>query len=262
MRKIFYLLLFLFFTNNIFAQLRAFNDVFPNLNQDIKTLAFKESGYVKSSQKTSGFVIIGNGQNSKLDTQIVNNVLRKNPGFLVESILVLQRNSGSVSLLDVYNALGNIGDLRGRLYNSHTRKQLVPLFEEANRIVSDRQTTAIPDPPPAKTLPRNETVYIRLKDVNFGNTYYRAEMSLIQNGLRYTLTNFRNMSYLFIPVIKEEKFIAQLYFEPIQEGILVYSIAGADISDFVASKIDMDSAISKRLNVLNSWAIDGIKKKR
>jgi len=261
MKRIFYLLLFLFFANNIFAQLRAFNDVFPNLNQDIKTSVFKESGYVKSSQKTSGFVIIGNGQNSKLDTQIVNNVLRKNPGFLVESILVLHGNPGSVSLLDIYNALGKISDLQGRLYSSHTRKQLVPLFEEANRIVSEKQTTAIPDPPPTRTLPRSETVYVRLKDVNFGNTYYRAEMALIQNGLRYTLTNFRSMSYLFIPVIKEDKFIAQLYFEPIQEGILIYSVAGADISDFVASKIDMDSAISKRLNVINSWAIDGIKKK-
>jgi len=260
MKKIFYLLLFLFFANNIFAQLREFNDVFPNLNKDIKTSAFKESGYMKSSQKTNGFVIIGNGQNSKLEPQIVNNVLRKNPGFLVESILVINVNS-PVSLLDIYNALGNIGNLKGRLYNSSTRKQLVPLFEEANRIISDKQMTAIPDPPPSKILPRNETVYIKLKDVNFGNTYYRAEMTLIQNGLRYTLTNFRNMSYLFIPVIKEEKFIAQLYFEPIQEGVLVYGIAGADISDFVASKIDMDSAISKRLNVIISWGIDGIKKK-
>jgi len=262
MKKIFYLLLFLFIANNIFAQLRSFNDIFPNLNQDIKTLAFKESGYVKSSQKTSGFVIIGNVQTSKLDPQIVNNVLQKKPGFLVESILVLHGTSSSVSLLNIYNALGNISDLRGRQYNSYTKKKAVPLFEEASRIVSDRQTTAIPDPAPSKTLPVKETVYIRLKDVNFGNTYYRGEMSLIQNGLRYSLTNFRNMSYLFIPVIKEEKFIAQFYFEPIQEGILIYSIAGADISDFIASKIDIDSAISKRLNVMISWAIDGIKKKQ
>jgi len=262
MKKIFCLFLFLIFTNNIFAQFRAFDDVFPNLNQDIKTLAFNDSGYVKSSQKSSGFSIIGNGQNSKLDPQIVNNVLRKSPSFLVESIMVLHGKPGSVNLIDIYNALGSISDLKGRLYNSATRKQLVPLFEEANRIVSDKQMTAIPDPPPSKTLPRNETAYFRLKDINFGNTYYRAEMLLIQNGLRYTLTNFRSMSYLFIPVIKEDKFIAQLYFEPIQEGILIYSVAGADISDFVASKIDMDSAISKRLNVINSWAIDGIKKKQ
>jgi hypothetical protein len=87
-------------------------------------------------------------------------------------------------------------------------------------------------------------------------------MSLVQNGLRYSLTNFRNISYLFVPVIKEDNFIAQLYFEPIQEGLLIYSIAGAEISDFVASKIDIDSAITKRLNVIISWAVDGIRKKR
>jgi hypothetical protein len=262
MKKIFSLVILFFFANNIFAQLRSFNDVFPNLNQDIRTHVFRESGYVKSSQKTSGFIIIGNGQNSRLDAQIVNNVLQKNPGYLVESILVYQENPGSISLLDIYNALGNIRGLRGILYNSATRNRSIPLFEEANRIVSEKQTTAIPDPAPSKTLPVNETVYIRLKDANFGNTYYRGDMALIQNGLRYTMINFRSMNYLFIPVIKEYKFIAQLYFEPIQEGILIYSIAGADISDFFASKIGMDSAISKRLNVIISWAVNGIRKKQ
>ncbi|MDR2257702.1 MAG: hypothetical protein LBE14_00980, partial [Treponema sp.] len=63
------------------------------------------------------------------------------------------------------------------------------------------------------------------------------------------------------PVIKEEKFIAQLYFEPITEGVLVYSIAGADVSDFVASKIHMPSAIAKRLAVIISWVVDGISQK-
>jgi hypothetical protein len=261
MKKSLVLFFLLFTANNIFAQLRAFNDVFPNINQEIRKAAFSESGYIKSSQKTNGFVIMGNDKNSKLDSQIVNNALKKNPGYLVESILVIRLNPDSINLLDVYNALGNIRNLSGRLYNSHTRNKSVPLFEEATRVTSEKQLSAIPDPAPSRTLPKTETVYIRLKDANFGNTYYRAEMALVQNGLRYTLTNFRNISYLFVPVMKEDKFIAQLYFEPIQEGILIYSIAGADISDFVASKIDMDSAITKRLNVIISWAVDGIRKK-
>jgi hypothetical protein len=63
-------------------------------------------------------------------------------------------------------------------------------------------------------------------------------------------------------VIKEGNFTAQLYIEPIEEGILIYSIAGADISDFFASKIDMDSAIIKRLAVIVSWAADGINQKK
>jgi len=262
MKKLLILCLLLFLANNIFAQTRSFDEVFPNLNNDIRNSAFSNSGYVKSSQKTNGFVIMGNEKNSKLDSQIVNNVFRKNPNYLVESIMVISANPDSVNLLDIYNALGNIRDLGGRLYNSHTKNKSIPLFEEATRITSNKQTNAIPDPSPSKTLPKTETVYIRLKDANFGNTYYRAEIALVQNGLRYTLTNFRNISYLFIPVMKEETFIAQLYFEPIQEGILIYSVAGADISDFVASKIDVDSAISKRVNVIISWAVDGIRKKQ
>jgi hypothetical protein len=49
-----------------------------------------------------------------------------------------------------------------------------------------------------------------------------------------------------------------MYFEPVQEGVLVYSIAGVDVSDFIASRIHIDSAIAKRLEVIISWAAGGI----
>jgi len=258
MKKLLITVIFAACASVSFAQLRSFDEIFPNAGQNIKTAAFSETGYIKSSRKTSGFIIVGNENGANLDPQIINIVLSKNPGYLVESILILPVTPGTVSLLDVYNAISNVRDLKGRLYDSYTKKQAVPLFEEATRIISEKQTTAVADPAPARILPQSETVYIKLKDSNFGNTFYRAEMALVQKGLRYTLSNFRNMSYLFVPVIKEDKFIAQLYFEPVQEGILIYSIAGADISDFLASRISIDSAISKRLAVITAWAADGI----
>jgi hypothetical protein len=164
-------------------------------------------------------------------------------------------------LLDVYNALGNIRALKGRLYHSATRDQDIPLFEDATRIAGAKKTSPIPDPGPASSIPLSETVYLRIKDVNFGNSYYRGDIHRDTFGLLYRLSNYKNLTYLFIPVIREEKFIAQLYFEPIAEGVLVYSIAGADVSDFVASKIDMPSAIAKRLAVIISWVVDGINQK-
>ena len=243
---------------HVFAELRSFDDIFPNLNSNIRNAVFKNSGYIKSSQKTNGFELAGNRPINGIDPKIINAVLNNDPGYLVESISVIPGEPGEVTLLDVYNALGNIRNLKGRLYDSATRNQAVPLFEDATRIKSEKQTTAIQDPAPAGRLPLTETVFIRLKDVNFGNTYYRGEMTLIKNGLCYSLSNFKNMSYFLIPVIKEGKFIAQLYFEPINEGILIYSIAGADVSDFVASRVHMGSAIEKRLAVITSWASDGI----
>jgi len=256
-RFIFFILIsFLFCASNLFSQLRAFNDIFPNISLENRSLVFSNDTYVKASQKANGFVIYGNSQSCGLDQKIVGNVLNTNPGYFVESIYVIP---GTTSFLDIYNALGKIRDLKGRLYRSSTRGKEIPLFEDATRITSERNTTAIPDPAPAAVLPKTETVHVRLKDVNFGNTYYRAEMSLTENGLIYTMTNSRNINYMLVPVMKEGRFIARLYIEPIAEGILIYSVAGADISDFVASKIHVDSAITKRLAVITSWAADGIK---
>jgi hypothetical protein len=262
MKKFFLVIIFLICAGVLFAQLRSFNDIFPNVSEEIRNAAFGNSGYLRSSQKTTGFVLIGSGLTYSIDPQIINIVLNRNPLYLVESIMVLPGKSGNINLLDVYNALGNISGLKGRLYNSYSKNREVPLFEDATRIISEKQTTAIPAPPPAKILPRTETVFIKLKDTNCGNTFYRAQMVVMQNGLRYTLSNFKNISYLFVPVIREEKFIAQLYIEPIEEGVLIYSIAGTDISDFIASKINVDSAISKRLAVITSWAADGISAKK
>jgi hypothetical protein len=59
-------------------------------------------------------------------------------------------------------------------------------------------------------------------------------------------------------VIPERRFIAQLYFEFVNEGLAVYSVVGADASDFVASKMDIPSAIEKRLNVFINWVEKGI----
>jgi hypothetical protein len=60
----------------------------------------------------------------------------------------------------------------------------------------------------------------------------------------------------------EEKFQANLYLEPLDEGMLIYSLAGTDVSDFIANRIDIPSAISKRLAVFIDWVSDGIKATR
>jgi hypothetical protein len=245
----------------VFAETRSFESIFPGLAPEIRTAVFSQEGYFKSSNRAAGLGILNDSPGAAafaLDSRIRDSVLGKGPGFLIEAMRVIPGPPDSVDILAVYNVLGNIRDLKGRLYTSATRQKIIPLFEDASRVESASRTRNIPDPAPASEVPRSETVYIRLKDVNFGNSFYRGDITLDQYGLRYCLSNNKNISYLFVPVIKEEKFTAQLYFEPIQEGVLIYSIAGADVSDFVASRIDMPSAISKRLAVIIGWVADGI----
>jgi len=238
----------------------SFSDIFPGITPAARQAAFSNEGYSKSAENFPRSSLIGS--TGGIDPQLIDSVFAKNPGFLVESIKVIPAAEGKYSLLDVYNALGNIRGLKGRLYHSHTRNEEVPLFEDVTRIESPKKNTPVADPSPAARIPPSETIYMRLKDANFGNSFYRGDITLFQRGLRYNLTNNKNISYFFITVIKEEKFTVQFYFEVISEGILIYSLAGTEVSDFVSSRIDMASAINKRLAVLISWAAEGIAERR
>ena len=233
---------------------RSFDLLFPRLDEATKRRAFSPEGFVVSTRTTAGLTLLGA---SALEAAVSGSVLKQHPAYLTESLLVIPTTQ-PVSFTRIYNAIGNIRGLKGRLYHSFTRKEDTPLFEDATRIASPKKLSPIPDPPLATSVPVSETMYIRLKDVNFGNSYYRADITVNSWGLLYTLSNFKSLTYLFIPVIKEDKFIAQLYFEPISEGVLVYSLAGTDVSDFIASQVDIPSAIRKRLDVIIQWAAEGI----
>ncbi|GHV89660.1 hypothetical protein AGMMS50268_01630 [Spirochaetia bacterium] len=239
------------------AEPRSIDEIFSDLGGDIRDQIFSDEGYIASFERPAWFALL---PSPGLDPQITGKITGRRPSVLVESLTVIPHTGGEpVTLVDVYNALGNIRDLKGRTYSSFTRKAEVPLFEDATRVNGPKGTSALQDPPDKSSIPPTETIYIRLKDINFGNSYYRGSMSLDQYGFLYSLTNYKDLSYLIFPVIKSEKFIAQFYFEPVAEGILIYSIAGADVNSFIASQTDMPSAIRKRLEVILSWAVDGIK---
>jgi hypothetical protein len=246
-------LLFLF---PAWGQARPFDDIFPYLDRDKKEQVFSEGGVIRSF-RSGGSWEFNPSPSSGIDLQ--SRIMRKGPAYIVESLTVVPYSGRPLGILDAYNVLGKVRDLKGRLYHSATRNADIPLFEDATRLESSRRTGAIPDPPAASTLPSPETVYIRLKDVNFGNSYYRADISSDSYGLLYSLTNFKSITYLFFSVMKEEKFNALMYLEPLEEGMLVYSVAGTDVSDFVASKIDISSAVGKRLAVFIDWVAGGIR---
>ena len=250
---ILYITLFFMALSPLYSQ-RSFDEIFPDLSENHRRNALAD-GVIQTINKGDSFAIIP-ARGSGVDLHSI--IAGRNFPYITESLIVIPNRERSYTLLDAYNALGNIQDLKGRLYPSHTRGQDVPLFEEASRVESDRRNNPIPDPPPALVLPSHETVYIRLRDVNFGNTYYRSEITPSGRGLLFNLTNYRNISLLFFTIMRAENFTALLYMEPIQEGMLIYSVAGTDVSDFAASLVDIPSAISKRLHVFVGWVYDGL----
>jgi hypothetical protein len=239
---------------SLFGQLRSFSDVYPGLGADQKEKVFSSGGLNFSEKGSVGlnFLPLTSG-----NPEIASRIAGRNPSFIAESLRVIPgKNTG---LLSVYNALGKISGLKGRIYYSHTREKEIPLFEEATRIESHKRMNAVNDPPPAAVVPVSETFYARLKDANFGNCYYRITLLSNSRSILCDLGNFKTIFVGFFPVIKENNFTALLYVEPVAEGLLIYSVSSAEVSDFVAGRISMRSALRKRLDVIIDWMIDGIR---
>jgi hypothetical protein len=256
LKKKIVLLFLVFCAAPVFSQLRGFDDLFPGYDAKQKEEIFSPDGIMLTSEESYSLRYLPQALSA---TGIAESVIQRSPSFLVESIIVIPFDRNPPDLLGVYNSIGKVRDLKGRTYSSFTRKSEVALFEDATRIESARRLNPIADPGPARILPAGETVFIRLKDVNFGNSYYKADISFTPHGLVYNLSNFKDLYYLFFKIIKEDKFFARFYMEPLSEGVLLYSVSGADVSDFVAKRVDMPSAVVKRLRVITGWVIDGLK---
>jgi hypothetical protein len=232
---------------------RSFEELFPALGGE-KSRVFSDGGIIRSARNREELVL---GPSAASGIDILSPVLERTPNYLAESLLLIPYGKRRPGLGDLYRSLSKVRDLKGRLYHSAAKDENVPLFEDATRIGGLNKSSPLPDPEGGEMS--SERVYIRLKDANFGNTFYKADISKHSGGILYSLSNTKTINYLLFPVMKEDKFAAQLYLEALDEGVLVYSVAGTEVSDFIASKISMSSAIRKRLEVFIAWVSDGIR---
>ena len=186
-------------------------------------------------------------------------VRNKNPLQVVEALIVMPYGGRALNKLDIYNAFGRIGAIRSQLTFFYSRDGYAPLFEESTRLYYGRRNRPIPDPPPATALPSSETVYIRLKDT-FSITYFlRGNLTTGQHGITYSLTNSATIWFLLFPVMRPERFAAILYVEPIAEGMLVYSVAGIAIPEFIANRTNLAANINRYVTVFMNWLNDGFR---
>jgi hypothetical protein len=228
--------------------------MFPTIGEEQRNAAFSVRGYLYSGAmenitllpETSGNIVLTKAS------------LGKNPGFCAEALRIT--SSRGVSLLRIYNALEKIQGLKGRVYHSATRDRYIPLFEDAVRIEGPQKIRSfLPDPPPALVVSAQETMYVRLTDVNFGHCYYEISLKSSRQGILCTIRNFKTVTFGPIPVMREHTLTALLYLEPIEEGLAVYCLAGAEVSDFIAKHVNIPSALSKRMDVIIDWILDGIR---
>jgi len=62
---------------------------------------------------------------------------------------------------------------------------------------------------------------------------------------------------LMFPVMRAERFAAIFYVEPVAEGMLVYSVAGMAIPEFIANRMNLAASIDMRVTVFFNWLSAG-----
>jgi len=236
-------------------EIRSFDEIFPNFTRLQRRRVMTTVG-LRNSFEEGGSPMLLPTPDSRID--LLSIVMEKRPSHLIEALLVVPYKERELDMLDIYNALGRIENIKDHSISVNGND--VYIFTESTRLESARNRRSVSDPSPANLLPYSDTIYLRLKDAFFGNLFLRGDVSISLYGITYNMTNFTDVRYLLLPVMKAERFSAVIYLEPVKEGILVYSMAGFYIPGFIADRVNLTPNINGRIAVFISWIIDGLRR--
>ena len=234
-------------------EIRSFSEIFPDLSRIQRIMAMSEKGLKTSFVKGESPTLI---PAADLGINLVDRVMEKNPSHIIEALAVIPYYEKEFDLLDIFNALGRIERLKD--YQASFSGKYYHIFTESTRIVSARNRRAIPDPEPAVTLPFSQTMYVRLTEFSFGNLFLRADISISMYGITYSMTNFADVRYFIIPLMRAERFITVIYLEPVREGVLIYSMSGFYLPGFIADRVNLTPNINRRIEIFINWITDGL----
>jgi len=236
-------------------EMRSFDAIFSNLSPGERAIAMSEDGLRHSFAKEEAPTYL---PNPDFGIDLFSSIIKKNPSHLIEAVVVVPYNKRELDLLDVYNAIGRIEKIKDQTIPFGGKE--TNIFSESTRIDNARSRKAIPDPLPAVSLPFSETMYLRLKEIFLGNLFLRGELSISIYGITYSMTNFIDVRYFLIPIMKAERFITIIYLEPVKEGVLIYSMTGFYLPGFIADRIRLTPNINRRIKIFVDWITDGLRK--
>jgi len=235
---------------------RSFNDVFPNISPSNRRRVMSASGLRYSFDKDGEASIIP-APDSGINI-LESYVMTKKPSHIIEALILVPYNKRELDMLDIYNALGKIKEIKDQTITYNNNKYQI--FKDTTRLESARNRKPIADPEPVNMLPLSETMYVRFSDTYIGELYLRGDISFSLYGVTYSMTNFRDVNYSIFSIMKAERFSAVIYLEPVREGILIYSASGLYLPNFIASRLNLTANINNRITVLLNWIKEGLKR--
>jgi hypothetical protein len=237
-----------------FTGTRSVDELFPGFSQNQKRLLMSNTGLSYSFEKTGSPTLVPD-PDSGID--LLSGVMKRKPSHIIEALVIVPYNERELDLLDIYNALGRIKNIQNQQITVNGNN--INTFTETTRLESARNRKPVSDPMPADMLPYSEEIYLRLVDKYIGDLYIRGEISVSLYGIKYDMTNFRDVSYFIFRIMKAEQFSAIIYLEPVKEGVLIYSMSGIYLPGFIVSRVNLTPNINRRIRILISWITDGLR---
>ncbi|MCL2007176.1 MAG: hypothetical protein FWG77_03735 [Treponema sp.] len=235
-------------------EMRTFNDLFPHFPGVWLPLVYSENG-LRHSFSVNEYPVLY--PNPDLDINLIERVMEADPSHLIEALLVIPYTDREYDLLDIFNALGRIENIKD--YPANFNNNEIFIFSDSHRIDNPQNRIAIPDPPPSTWLPASQTMYLRLREIYIGNLFLRGDITVNVHSITYSMTNFIDVRYFFIPIVRTERFAALIYIEPVTEGLLIYSVAGFYLPSFFADRMNLTPNINRRIEVFIRWITDGLR---
>jgi len=235
-------------------EIRSFEQLFPDLSESQKAQVMSGRGLRHSMENNESPALIP-AKNSGIN--IINTVMKKSPSHIIEALVIIPYRNRELEILDIYNALSRIENLKDQTY--HVNGNDYNIFQDSTRLDGPASKKPINDPPPAQDLPYAETMYIRLTDSFMGELFVRGDLTMSLYGITYNMTNFTDIRYSIFRIMKAERYITVIYLEPVNEGVLIYSISGLYLPSFIARRVNLTSSINNRITALVNWITDGLR---
>lgn len=233
---------------------RSLDNIFPDLSRTQRAIVTGGRGARYSFEKGGSPTLIPNPDSG---INLLSSVMAKKPSHIIEALIVVPYNRRELDFLDIYNALRKINTIQNHTLS--IRGKDVKVFLDTTRIESAQRRKPVPDPQRSDTLPLSETMYLRFIDQYLGDLYLRGNISVGLYGITYSLSNFRDVSYSIFRIMKAESFSAILYLEPVKEGILIYSMSGINIPNFIAHRVRLTPNMNNRITALVEWITEGLR---
>ncbi|MCL1815826.1 MAG: hypothetical protein FWG27_08430 [Treponema sp.] len=179
-----------------------------------------------------------------------------NPNISIESLQLYKKPSSgnwtAEEKSDLCNGIFAISTLKGLEYFSKSRNKMRTLYETST--VIDGPDTKNPRPDPSyRTPPAELSVFVRQKDLTFGDNVYQFTFYADETAFIIFQENITTLSYGPVPVVDKNKLRSVVAIIDCGPYLLIYTASLAKASMLPGMKQRAGESISNRAVALLSW---------